>query len=101
MCIDVIGAVLGVVLEHQDQRAVPDRGVRDRLHDLAERPVVVGDICGWGAVAGSNALGVVQWQREVVERRHCVVGHCCMKRARKQSKRECEPGLAPAGSEES
>ena len=41
--VDVVGAVLRVVLEHEDRRLRPEPAVRDRLHHAAEREVVLGD----------------------------------------------------------
>ena len=41
--VDVVGAVLRVVLEHEDRGLGPEPAVRDRLDHAAERVVVLGD----------------------------------------------------------
>ena len=48
--VDVVGAVLGVVLDDEDRRLGPELALADRLDDPAQRQVVAGDAaCGVGA----------------------------------------------------
>ena len=42
MGVDVVGAVLGVVFQHEDGRLRPELAVADRLDDAAQGQVVVG-----------------------------------------------------------
>ena len=46
MAVDVVGAVLAVVLDHEDRRVLPVLAVRDLVDDLADGEVVVGDLGG-------------------------------------------------------
>ena len=59
MGIDMIGAVLGVVLDHEDGHLGPVFAVGDRLDDLAERHVVAGHAGPRRERAGAGAGGVV------------------------------------------
>ena len=44
MGVDVVGAVLGVVFQHEDGRLRPELAVADRFDDATQRQVVVGQI---------------------------------------------------------
>src|SRR5258707_3033182 len=70
--VDVVGTVLGVVLDDEDHALRPDRRVRDRADDLAQTEVVVRHerLRGWDS--GHRAERVVKRQGEVVELRHAV-----------------------------
>ena len=46
VAVDVVEAGLGVVLDDEDRRVLPVLAVRDRVDDLADREVVVGDLGG-------------------------------------------------------
>jgi hypothetical protein len=65
----VVRTVLRVVLDHEDQRAAPDRGMRDLIDHLAQPVVVVGDVGVRGPIAGRNTLSVVEREGDVVEGR--------------------------------
>ena len=57
--VDVVGAVLGVVLDDEDRRLGPGLAVRDRLDEPAQGQVVAGDAGLGRERAGRGAGGVV------------------------------------------
>ena len=57
--IDVVGAVLGVVLDHEDRRLGPVLAVADGLDEPAQRQVVAGHAGLRRERAGARARGVV------------------------------------------
>src|ERR1700726_828043 len=64
MGIDVVGAILRVVSEHEDGSIVPVRTVGNGVDYAAEREIVVGDRGVWSWLAGTRASGVVVGQVE-------------------------------------
>ena len=59
MAVDVVETGLGVVLDHEDRRLGPELAARDRLHDPAQRQVVIGDRGAWGRQVWPGPRGVV------------------------------------------
>ena len=59
MGVDVIGAVLRVVFDHEDGSVVPVRAVGDGIDNAAEREVVIGDRGLRRGLARTRASGVV------------------------------------------
>ena len=70
MRIDVIGAVLGVVLDHEDCSLLPQRAVADSLDQLAHRQVIGGDAGLRRKRPGLGAVGVVFAEAHDDEARH-------------------------------
>ena len=60
--VDVVGAVLGVVLDHEDGHLLPEPALAQPLDHPAERQVVVGEVGRRGRLAGRRARGVVVGQ---------------------------------------
>src|SRR5438552_7304 len=69
MRVDVIGAILSIVFEDENGCVVPVGAVRDRLHDAAQRKIIVSDGCGRARLARSGAAGVIVRQIEQYELR--------------------------------
>lgn len=67
--VDVVGAGLGVVLDHEDRGGGPVRAGGHGLHEPAHRQVVVGDHGLGGGRPGLGALGVVAGQPDELHRR--------------------------------
>ncbi len=59
MSVYVIGAVLGVVLQHKDRGVVPVSAVRNGIDYAAKGQVVVGHRCGRAWQIGARASGVI------------------------------------------
>jgi hypothetical protein len=60
--VDVVLAGLAVVLDNEDRRVLPVLAVRDRVDDLADRQVVVGDLgedVTWLMVDGCPVASIV------------------------------------------
>ena len=74
MGIDVVGPVLGVVLEHEDRRRAPEPAAADRLDQPAERDVVLGHHRPRRRRIGPRAIGVIVTQPDDVEARQPAVG---------------------------
>ncbi len=68
--IDVVGAVLGIVLDHEDHRLRPDLRSRDDLHQLAHAEVVVRAHRQRIAATRRGAVGVIAHHDHVVQTRH-------------------------------
>ena len=62
MGVDMIGAVLSVVLNHEDCHLAPEPALGDALDDSAQRQVVVGNGRQYGRRAGLGARGVIVGQ---------------------------------------
>ena len=75
--VDVVGAVLGVVLDHEDQRAVPIDRVRDSVDDLAERRSRCRRPSPRACARPASCPSCGRREHEVVERRHRVRATCC------------------------
>ena len=62
--IDVVRAVLGIVLDHEDGHLLPEPALGEALDEPAQRQVVVADAGRHGPLAGRCARGVVVGQAE-------------------------------------
>ena len=69
VAVDVVGAVLGVVLDNEDRHFVPEFALAEGFDDEAEGVVVVGHIRQRGDLAGGESAGVI-----VTEANHGEVG---------------------------
>src|SRR5579871_4045589 len=74
MRIDVVGAVLGVVFEHEDGGIVPVRTVEDGIDNAAQGEVVVGDVGRRPGPVGASTASVVVGQIEQDEAGHFELG---------------------------
>ena len=63
MGIDVVGAVLGIVLDDEDRHLRPEFAAARGSHDLAHADIVAGDAGVGGRRAGGRAAGVVFAER--------------------------------------
>ena len=66
----MIPAGLRIVFDGEDARLLPKLALAERLDDLAEREVVVGDLRGGRGRAGLRAAGVIVRQTDENEVRH-------------------------------
>src|SRR5271165_4724736 len=73
MGIDVVGAILGVVLQDEDGCVVPVRAVRYGVNHSANGQVIVSDRCGGTRLAFRSAGGVVVRQSQEDELRQRVL----------------------------
>ena len=68
--IHVVGAVLRVVLQHEDGGARPEAALRNRLHQHPQRVVVIGGHGEGGELACLRAVGVIVAQPHEHQPRH-------------------------------
>ena len=66
----MIDTVLRIVFDNQNRHRLPEGRVAQRLHDLAEREIVVGNACTGCAPAGTRALSMIVGKHEQREMRH-------------------------------
>src|SRR5579864_1022596 len=69
VCVHVINAILGVILENENRGVIPVRAVRDLLDDPTHREVVVGDTGSRAGLSRRCTVGVIVGQIEESERR--------------------------------
>jgi hypothetical protein len=72
MCVDVVGAVLGVVLDHENRERGPERALRQRLDHSADGEVVLRDVRARRESADLRARRVIVRQAQHDQARHLV-----------------------------
>src|SRR6516162_9340221 len=69
----MVGACLRVVLDDEDDRVSPKWRLRKRLHDAAEREIVVCHVSLWRWITCARSRCVVSWEMHDLETRHVAV----------------------------